>query len=132
MYYNCGIAIAKRQTKLKLHFIIKCDKTDYCFPWFIPFSQTFPRPPYNPPTFPGFPGEWSPCFFSSSLTERHSAGSENQTKCSAKTQHRHARLTGVWIIISHWSPSCRWPPGSFSSSHAALHQQLNWQFSVSQ
>jgi len=24
MYYNCGIAITKRQTKLKLHFVIQC------------------------------------------------------------------------------------------------------------
>jgi len=35
MYYNCAIAIAKGQTKLKLHFIIQCfcprrlAKTDY-------------------------------------------------------------------------------------------------------
>jgi len=38
MYFNCGIAIAKRQTQLKLHFIIQCvcphgpAKTDYGFP----------------------------------------------------------------------------------------------------
>jgi len=40
MYYNCGIAVAKRQTKLKLHFVIQSvcprgpeNKTDYGFPW---------------------------------------------------------------------------------------------------
>ena len=38
MYYNCGIAIAKRQTKLKLSFIIQCvcphrpAKTEYGLP----------------------------------------------------------------------------------------------------
>ena len=44
MYYNCGTAIAKMQTKLKLHFTVHGPaKTDYIV------SLTFPH----------FAGEWS-------------------------------------------------------------------------
>jgi len=60
MYYNCGIAMAKRQTKLKLHFIIQCvcshKNWDYGFPWLFLLSLTT----LQFLTFPGFPDEWSP------------------------------------------------------------------------
>jgi len=62
MYYNCGIATAKRQTKLKkLHFIIQyvCPrgpaKTDYDFSHFPDFFLTT----LQFPDFVSFPGEWS-------------------------------------------------------------------------
>ena len=50
MYYNCGTAIAKRQTKLKLHFTVQCVALTG-LQKLIMVSLTFPH----------FPGEWSPC-----------------------------------------------------------------------
>jgi len=62
MYYNCGIVVAKWQTKLKLNFIIQCvchHRPEKKWLWYL---LPFPQPLFNSVTFPGFPGEWSPCF----------------------------------------------------------------------
>jgi len=59
MYYNCGTAITKRQTKLKPHFVIQCLLSQACKNW-LWCSLTFPWPLCNSLTFPGFSGEWSP------------------------------------------------------------------------
>jgi len=48
MYYNCGIALAKWQTKLKLHFIIQCvchhrpEKNDYGISCLFPNHFSIP------------------------------------------------------------------------------------------
>ena len=71
-----------------------CKNCLYGFPWLSPFSLTFPWPLCNSLTFPGFPGEWSPCGGRNGRGVGKTGVVGQEIRCRRQTTTQHCEWNG--------------------------------------